>query len=188
MREAKRRETYQRIAETGLRLFIEQGYDATTLEMIAEEAGISRRTFFAYFKSKDELLVAWQLNGWAMLANEVRRRSPDEPPLAAVRDVMLRRVGLFKSEYLKEVAKVMRSSEALMMTHHASFAERELMLYVALCDVWRQPERRLALRLIAMAAVGALRVAVERWEEHGNKRSLQRLLNESFDALGELSG
>jgi AcrR family transcriptional regulator len=52
LRERKKRETLQRIAETGLKLFIAQGYEGTTLEAIAEAAGISRRTFFYYFKSK----------------------------------------------------------------------------------------------------------------------------------------
>ena len=60
LRERKRRETLQRIAEAGLKLFVTNGYDATTLETIAEAAGISRRTFFYYFKSKEDILLAWQ--------------------------------------------------------------------------------------------------------------------------------
>jgi mycofactocin system transcriptional regulator len=39
----------------GLRLFTENGYEATTVDRIAEEAGISRRTFFRYFESKNDL-------------------------------------------------------------------------------------------------------------------------------------
>ena len=52
LRERKKRETLQRITETGLKLFVENGYEATTLEAIAAEASIARRTFFYYFKSK----------------------------------------------------------------------------------------------------------------------------------------
>jgi AcrR family transcriptional regulator len=52
LRARKRRETRQRIAETGLKLFVRKGYDATTLEAIAAAAGISARTFFYYFKTK----------------------------------------------------------------------------------------------------------------------------------------
>src|SRR5829696_3259461 len=62
-RERKQRETRFRIAESGLRLFMENGYDGTTVEAIAQAAGISRRTFFAYFKSKDEILFAWMAAG-----------------------------------------------------------------------------------------------------------------------------
>lgn len=46
LRARKRQETLERIAETGLRLFSQNGYEATTLDAIAEAAGISRRTFF----------------------------------------------------------------------------------------------------------------------------------------------
>ena len=57
-RERKRRETLQRIAEMGLKLFIANGYEATTLEAIAAASGISARTFFYYFKSKEDILLA----------------------------------------------------------------------------------------------------------------------------------
>ena len=60
LRERRRRETLRRIADTGLRLFLRNGYEATTLDAIAEEAGISRRTFFYYFKSKEEIILVWQ--------------------------------------------------------------------------------------------------------------------------------
>ena len=58
LRERKRRETSERIIEKGLKLFVKNGYEATTLDAIAEAAGISRRTFFYYFKSKEELSIA----------------------------------------------------------------------------------------------------------------------------------
>jgi transcriptional regulator GlxA family with amidase domain len=59
LREKKRRETKLRIAESALNLFIVNGFEATTLDEIAKEAAISRRTFFSYFKSKDEIMLAW---------------------------------------------------------------------------------------------------------------------------------
>ncbi len=45
-RERKRKQTAQRIAETGVRMFVEKGFEETTLDAIAEAAGIARRTFF----------------------------------------------------------------------------------------------------------------------------------------------
>jgi AcrR family transcriptional regulator len=56
-RERKKRERLQRIARTGLKLFVKNGYEGTTLEEIAAEAGIAQRTFFYYFKSKEAIVV-----------------------------------------------------------------------------------------------------------------------------------
>ncbi|MDV3130312.1 TetR/AcrR family transcriptional regulator [Mycobacterium sp. 21AC1] len=44
------------IRETALRLFTEQGYDETTIAQIAREAGVSQRTLFRYFGTKEDLL------------------------------------------------------------------------------------------------------------------------------------
>ena len=78
LRERKRRETLQRIAEVGLKLFSEHGYEATTLEAIAEAAGIPPRTFFYYFKTKDEVLQFWQA---AASPKRWPRRSWRNPPI-----------------------------------------------------------------------------------------------------------
>ena len=182
--EAKQRETHLRILEAGIRLFLERGYDATRLEDIAEAAEISRRTFFAYFRGKDEILRTWERDGWEDILGDVRGASPDEPPLRVIRNAVSKRLSRHNTEKLKAISKVISSSEALQTAKHFSFAEREKLLFEVLCEVWRQPERRFALRLVAMGAVGALRVAVEMWELPGNRRPLHRLFVETLDALG----
>src|SRR5258705_515106 len=64
LREQNRQHTLQRIAEVGIELFLAKGYEATTLDEIAAAAGISRRTFFYYFKSKEDILLT-HLEGYA---------------------------------------------------------------------------------------------------------------------------
>ncbi|MBW4331752.1 TetR/AcrR family transcriptional regulator [Stakelama sp. CBK3Z-3] len=75
LREGKRRETRRRIIETGLKLFVENGYEATTFDMIARAAGISRRTFFSYFKSKDDVLLARERSGFPQALHTAMRSS-----------------------------------------------------------------------------------------------------------------
>ena len=49
-------DTRARIAAAAFDLFAAQGYDGTTVDAIAERAGIARRTFFRYFRSKDDVI------------------------------------------------------------------------------------------------------------------------------------
>lgn len=169
-----------------MRLFIERGYAETTLEMVAEEAGIARRTFFSYFKSKDEILLAQQHSGWDDLLDEVRKTAPGLAPLAAVRDTMVRVMGRIDDSHLRAIVRVKGCSSALVAARHASFAEREATLYSVLCEVWPEAERAAGLRLVAMVSIGTLRVAAEAWQAPGNGESLQTLLGRAFAGLEAL--
>ncbi len=55
-REKRKEQTRQRLLESAERLFRTQGFDATTVEEIAEAADVAKGTFFNYFASKDSLL------------------------------------------------------------------------------------------------------------------------------------
>ena len=77
LRERKRRETRQRLAETGLKLFLEQGYEETTLDAIAEAAGVSRRTVFHYFDQKEDILLAWKSGFGQAMRDAILRERPE---------------------------------------------------------------------------------------------------------------
>jgi AcrR family transcriptional regulator len=57
LRERKKLETRLALARAAMRLFEERGYSATSIDDIAAAANVSRRTFFRYFASKDEVLI-----------------------------------------------------------------------------------------------------------------------------------
>lgn len=184
LRERKRRETRQRIAESAQRLFMADGYDATTLEAIAAEAGISRRTFFSYFRSKDDIVTFWRDADAAQLHADLLKASPDAHPLDAVRDVMVKNVGRYTTEQMTALDNLMRSSDALLARKQAHYAEQEEALFRTLCEVWRQPERRQALRLVAMGSIGATRLALQAWREQtGPRKPAVKFLREAFDSL-----
>lgn len=184
LRERKRRETRQRIAETALRLFLAKGYEGTTLDAIAAEAGISRRTFFSYFKSKDDIILFGLDADSARMIADLLKTSPDVPPLDAVRDVMVKRIARHTTEQMKAIDDLMLSSESLLARKQTFYAKQEQALFNAMCEVWRQPERRPALRMVAMVSIGAMRVALQAWREQtGQRKSAAKFLRDAFDSL-----
>src|SRR5277367_4299816 len=184
LRERKKRETLQRIAETGLKLFIARGYEGTTLEAIAEAAGISRRTFFYYFKSKEEVLLAWQGSGFVeALRPAMLEESPHQAPLDAVRHCLLKLISRYETKESIIVDHLLRSTEALRARKQAVYVDMEQALLGAMCELWPEPKRRASLQIVAMVSIGAMRLAMETWRQENGKRSLAKYLRESFATL-----
>ena len=183
-RERKRLETLRRIAETGLKLFIAHGYEGTTLEAIAEAAGISRRTFFYYFKSKEEVLLAWQGSGFVeALRPAMLEESPHQAPLDAVRHCLLKLISRYETKESIIVDHLLRSTEALRARKQAVYVDMEQALLGAMCELWPEPKRRASLQIVAMVSIGAMRLAMETWRQENGKRSLAKYLRESFATL-----
>jgi AcrR family transcriptional regulator len=184
LRERKRRETHQCIVETGLKLFIENGYESTTMEAIATTAGISRRTLFYYFKSKDDILLAAQGDGFIeALRNALVGASSEQEPFMVVRKVLPALVSRFESEESIVIDRLMRSTESLRARKQALFVEMEQVLLTALCELWPQPEQQSTLRIVAMVSIGAMRLAMEAWRNDDEHRPLAEHLREGFAIL-----
>jgi AcrR family transcriptional regulator len=83
LRERKKEQTRQRIAAVALRLFAERGFDAVTVNEIAEAAEVAKATLFTYFPTKESLVLHGV--GGDDLAGIVARRPPDQTFLGALR-------------------------------------------------------------------------------------------------------
>jgi AcrR family transcriptional regulator len=83
---ADRRRDFVRleIEKAGMDLFALRGYDNVTVQQIADAAGIGRRTFFRHFRSKEELLQAYDTRLAVRALNAFRRRPPDETAAVAL--------------------------------------------------------------------------------------------------------
>ncbi|WP_441120004.1 TetR family transcriptional regulator [Nonomuraea sp. H19] len=84
LRERKKEKTRVAILDAALDLFIEQGYESTTVEQIAGAAEISPRTFFRYFTSKDHLVLWFHDHGEEIMLETLTSRPPDEPPFTTL--------------------------------------------------------------------------------------------------------
>ncbi|WP_306365809.1 TetR/AcrR family transcriptional regulator [Nocardiopsis sp. CC223A] len=88
LREAKKARTRRALIETGLRLFHERGYGNTTTEEIAASAGVSQRTFFRYFPTKEDVVLEAMGSVDEVLIEHFLARPADETPFEALCNAM----------------------------------------------------------------------------------------------------
>ncbi|GAA3578481.1 TetR family transcriptional regulator [Nonomuraea rosea] len=89
LRERKRARTHAAISEAAIALFLERGFDEVSVAQVAEAAEVSKRTLFAYFPAKEDLVVHRFADHETEAARVVLARPPDAGPLAALRDHFL---------------------------------------------------------------------------------------------------
>ena len=85
-----------------LRLFTEYGFDATTIEQIATEAGVSERTFFRYFGSKASVLWSEFDTDVGTIRGALARTPPGVPMLEAIRRAVIS-VSHYRAEDVPEL-------------------------------------------------------------------------------------
>src|SRR3954471_6981045 len=94
LRERKKQQTRESIAETARRLFGERGFERVTIAEIARAANVSEQTVFNYFPTKEDL-VYWRLGTFEdELLAAIRERSPGESALTAFGRFLLEQRGL----------------------------------------------------------------------------------------------
>jgi AcrR family transcriptional regulator len=89
IRSRKRDYVAAEIAKAAARLFGEHGYDNVTVDEIAAAAGISARTFFRYYATKDEVLVRFQRRVYERLVRALEARPADEGAVTAMRNAYI---------------------------------------------------------------------------------------------------
>jgi AcrR family transcriptional regulator len=128
LRERKKEQTRQLIAETARRLFGERGFERVTVAEIARAAEVSEQTVFNYFPTKEDL-VYWRLQSFEdELLGTIRDREPGEPALAAFRRFLLAQRGLLGKqdpqarEELAALTRMITESPALLAREEQIFA------------------------------------------------------------------
>jgi AcrR family transcriptional regulator len=86
LRERKKLQTRAAISEAAISLFVEHGFDRVSITQVAEAADVSRRTLFAYFPTKEDLVVHRFADHEDEPARVVRARSAGKSPLAALHE------------------------------------------------------------------------------------------------------
>lgn len=177
----------QRLAHAGLDLYVDQGYEDTTVAEIAERAGVTSRTFFRYFADKREVLFSGSVELQDEMVAALRRAPDDARPVEAVGaalDAAGRLIGSDRAHSARRHA---------VITAHHELRERELMKLSRLTDaltdglVSRGVDPSGA-RLFAEAGAVVFRVGVERWVAGPPDAELTTVLEETLEHLCDLMG
>jgi AcrR family transcriptional regulator len=117
LRERKKQQTRQAIAETAQRLFAERGFDTVTVAEVARAANVSEGTVFNYFPTKEELFYSGMEAFEAQLVDAVRERAPGDSVLTAFRKFVLDGTARLAAEEVADViataARIVADSPAL---------------------------------------------------------------------------
>ena len=110
-------------------LFLTRGFDEVTVEEIAQAAGVSRRTFFRYFDSKEDVMVERSDRLGELLLAELAARPLNEPPLLAIRNALVSAVksGLEDRNLIRYIIRLLRETSGLrraMMERRNRLEER----------------------------------------------------------------
>jgi AcrR family transcriptional regulator len=133
LRERKKEQTRQLIADTARRLFAERGFEAVTVAEVARAAGVAEKTVFNYFPTKEELFYSRLEAFEEELLAAVRERAPGESILAAMRGFLMGQGGVLAmespggdeeaTEQLRTVTRVITESPALLARERQVFAQ-----------------------------------------------------------------
>ena len=171
-----------RLEQAALELYVERGYEQTTVAEIAERAGLTERTFFRHFADKREVLFAGAGALQELLVTAVAGAPDAVAPLEAVAAALEAAGALLQErrEYSRRRQSVIDANPALQ--------ERELIKLAALASALAGALRRRgvtgpAASLTAEAGIAVFKVAFERWIGETGQSDLPRLIRESLDEL-----
>ena len=113
LRETKKLQTRQEIANEAMRLFATRGFDGVTVAEVAAAAGVSEKTVFNYFPTKEDLFFDEVPKREALLVAAIRDREPGESVLAALRSLQVRECARLCNPGFATFARIIEESPAL---------------------------------------------------------------------------
>ncbi len=171
-----------RLLQAAMKLYGEQGFERTTVAEIANEAGLTERTFFRHFADKREVLFAGAGQLQELLVSTVAGAPDSATPIDAV--AMALEAACAQFEEIRDTA---RQRQAIIAAS-AELRERELIKLASLAaalaaELRRRGVEEPAASLAAEAGIAVFKIAFERWVQESDGRDLSLLIRESFDEL-----
>lgn len=176
MRARKRRQSRERITNVAIPLFLKQGYEATTVDEIVAAADISKRTFFDYFATKEDVVFAWQDDFGIALAAAVRARPAKEPLAVTAKEALVEAVIIpAQHPQMESVVRLISKTPLLQARDNLKYIKLEQTFSEALMERMHDEAGYFRARLLSTIIMGGVRMAPESWRVTTNDKDVARL-------------
>ena len=185
VRERKKLAARKALTDAALALFEQKGFDSTTVNEIARRAGMSPRTFFRYFETKEDVVFQDAPAQLESLRALLRERPSEEPPNAALREALLSFSDVLEEQREELHLRTLLAREARSLAERAAIELQNWRLALA-----EELERRpgdldaASCRLLAGVGVEILTLAIVRRADE--ERSLRELTASCYARLDEV--
>jgi AcrR family transcriptional regulator len=200
LRERKKVRTRRALADAALELFTQRGFEATTLDDLVEAVEISKRTFFRYFASKEDVAIAAETELWDAYIAELAAREIDGSILAALREILCLTLQSLDDNWAwrflttRGVAAHAQSSVLYDHSELSSLKAQARLIKVLEAKLGIDGREDVRLRMLGEFALSAWRCGAKNWvagrgkgaggiRGHGGRKTLIRRVEDAFDAI-----
>jgi AcrR family transcriptional regulator len=185
LRERNKARARADIADAALKLFFDRGFEGVTVDEIVSAAGVSRRTFFRYFETKEDALLADYPELNARLSEALAATEPDNA-VGAVRASLHGMADWYiqRSDAVLARSKVIRDTSINVAARNLGFLTQwERGVAHAVANQIGADAGDLLPRTAAAMIVGAFRAALTQWVRSSCQEDLHALIDEALDLI-----
>jgi AcrR family transcriptional regulator len=186
LRERHRKRTAADLEEAALELFCAMGFDAVTIDDIAAAADVSRRTFFRYYASNEDVILSDHPKRLDELHAALDRRPADEPALTALRHAVLSLAGSYEERREHMLARFRLVTDTPALEARSLCLQRNWETSVTAMLAERMgvdPATDLRPGTVAATTMAAMRVATANWLAGGGQDDLPAIVAAALDLL-----
>jgi AcrR family transcriptional regulator len=175
------------IYNAAIELFAAKGFDETTVEEVAKAAGVSRRSFFRYFASKDDLLAQNVVHYGDVLTAAITACPPAFTPLETVRETVLSVIKhTVATPVTRQVIEISQRSASARQAHLSRMMNVEDSVAAAFAARLRSASGdHLKPRLLATLTLSIINVAIISWYR-GEYQDLSTAAKQAFSHLARI--
>lgn len=173
------------LAQTAMQLFAERGFDETTVEEVAAAAGVSRRTLFNYFRTKEDLALSGLSEQGDVIAARLSARPADEDVWVSLRHSFLVLDEFETSlENRLKIVSMLFDNDSLRAGHAEKQARwTDLLAPLVEHKLPASQDRSFEARAVVGTAITCLQAATEEWLRQRGSTPQFDLYDAAIDAL-----